>query len=80
MTQVVALFGARILPFDTKAAAFFAKTDARAQAQGNAMGFADCAIASIAGAHGFSVATRNARDFKGAGVDVIDPWVFAKRR
>lgn len=79
-TQVVALFGGRILPFNDKAAEVFAKTHARAQAQGNAMGFADCAIAAIAGAHGFSVATRNARDFKGTGVKVIDPWAFAKGR
>ena len=77
-TQVVALFGKRILPFDNQAAEVFAKTHAHAQAQGTAMGFADCAIAAIAGAHGFSVATRNSRDFKGTGVKVIDPWAFGK--
>ena len=77
-TQVLALFGGRVLPFDAKAAQVFAKTHASAQAQGNAMGFADCAIAAIAGAHGFAVATRNLRDFKGTGLEVIDPWVFGK--
>lgn len=79
-TQVVALFGGRVLPFDTKAAEVYAKTHASAQALGNRMGFADCAIASIAGAHGFSVATRNSRDFKGTNVVTIDPWTFGKAR
>jgi len=77
-TQVVALFGGRILPFDVKAATAFAKIHAIAQAQGNTMGFADCAIAAIAGAHGFAIATRNLRDFKGTGVEAIDPWAFRK--
>ena len=77
-TQVMALFDTRILPFDNKAAEVFAKARATAQALGNRMGFADCAIASIAGAHGFSVATRNSRDFRGTNVATIDPWTFAK--
>jgi predicted nucleic acid-binding protein len=38
------------------------------------MDFADCAIAAIAARHRFIVATRNARDFKGAGVELINPW------
>ena len=73
-TQVLALFGSRVLPLDTAAAQAFAKTHASAQSQGNPIGFADCAIAAIARAQGFSVATRNGRDFKGCGVDLIDPW------
>ena len=73
-TQVFSLFDGRVLPFDEKAAAMFGKTQAVAQAQGNTMGFADCAIASIARAHGFALATRNVRDFKGAGVVLTDPW------
>lgn len=76
-TQVFALFGGRILSFDAKAAQAFAKTNASAQAQGNTMGFADCAIAAITQANGFALATRNVRDFKGAGVSLIDPWDFA---
>ena len=77
-TQVFALFGGRILPFDAKAAQAFATTNASAQAQGNTIGFADCAIAAITRANGFALATRNLRDFKGAGVSLIDPWDFAK--
>ena len=77
-SQVVALFGGRILSLDVKAADAFAKTNASAKAQGNPMGFADCAIAAIARANGFALATRNLHDFKGAGVSLIDPWAFAK--
>ena len=75
-TQVLALFGGRMLSFDAKAADAFAKVNASAQAQGNVMGFADCAIGAIARANGFALATRNVRDFKGAGVSLIDPWAF----
>lgn len=77
-TQFFVLFGERILPFDAKAADVFAKTSASTQAQGTPMGFADCAIASITRANGFALATRDVRDFKGAGVSLIDPWAFAK--
>jgi predicted nucleic acid-binding protein len=75
-TQVVSLFDGRILSLDTKAAEVFAKTSAAAQTQGNTMGFADCAIAAIARANGFALATRNLRDFKGTGVPLINPWEF----
>ena len=73
--QVLALFGPRVLPFDTRAAQAFAKNHASAQSQGNPIGFADCAIASIASAQGYALATRNTRDFKGVDVTLIDPWV-----
>lgn len=76
-TQVLALFDGRVLPFDAKAAEVFAELSVEAQRQGNTMGFADCAIASIARAHGFAVATRNVKDFQGAGIEVIDPWASA---
>lgn len=73
-TQVHALFSGRILPFDTRAAGWFAKAHAAAQMHGNLIGFADCAIAAIALANGYALATRNLRDFNGTGVKLIDPW------
>jgi predicted nucleic acid-binding protein len=72
--QVLALFEDRILSFDLRAAHAFAGVQAGAQEVGNQIGFADAAIASIAAAHGFALATRNVRDFRGAGIEVIDPW------
>ena len=72
--QIMPLFEGRILPFDTKAAGAFGKVRAGAQVVGNAIGFADGAIAAIAAAQGFALATRNVRDFRGAGVELINPW------
>jgi predicted nucleic acid-binding protein len=72
--QVLSLFDGRILPFDLLAARAFARLNAAAQAAGQTIGFADCAIAAIAAAHGFAVATRNVRDFSATGVELINPW------
>ena len=78
--QVMPLFEGRVLAFDAQAAHAFAQVHAGAQAAGNPIGFADGAIAAIAAAHGFAVATRNVRDFKGTGVEVVDPWPLAAAR
>ena len=63
--QILPLFEGRILAFDAKAADSFGKVRAGAQASGNMIGFADGAIAAIASAQGFALATRNIRDFRG---------------
>ena len=72
--QILPLFEGRILPFDAKAAEAFGKVRAGAQAVGNTIGFADGAIAAVAAAKGFVLATRNVRDFRGGGVELINPW------
>jgi toxin FitB len=72
--QILPLFEGRILSFDAKAAEAFGRARAGAQAVGNTIGFADGAIAGIASANGFALATRNVRDFRGAGVELINPW------
>ena len=46
-----------------------------AQAAGNTISFADCAIAAVASAHGFMVATRTDREFRGTGVKILNPKV-----
>ena len=72
--QIMPLFEERMLSFDAKAAEAFGKIRAGAQAVGNTIGFADGAIAAIAAAQGFALAMRNVRDFRGAGVELINPW------
>jgi toxin FitB len=67
-------FGGRILPFDSAAAKSYAVVAALRRAAGQPIAEADCLIAAIALAHGGAVATRNATDFLGCGVEVIDPW------
>ena len=74
--QVTDLFQGRILSFDAQAAQTFATCHTRAHAQGNPISFADCAMAAIAKANRFMIATRNVRDFVGTGIDIIDPWVI----
>lgn len=67
-------FAGRVLPFDSAAAAAFALVFAKRQAAGRPISFADCQIAATARAHGAAVATRNARDFEGCKIDVLNPW------
>jgi predicted nucleic acid-binding protein len=74
--QVLSLFERRVLTFDQKAAEVFGRINASAQAAGNPIDFADAAIAAIATTHGFILATRNERDFKGTGVELLNPWVM----
>lgn len=74
--QMLPLFEGRILPFDTVAAQAFAQVNASAVGSGNPISFADCAIAAIASAHGFAVATRNTRDFRDTGIKTFNPWTF----
>jgi toxin FitB len=73
-TDVLPLFENRVLSFDEDAAIAFARVAAKAQAAGNRIDFADCAIAAIAMAHGFILATRNTKDFKGSGAELLNPW------
>jgi toxin FitB len=73
-TEVVAQFGRRILSFDQESAHAFGRVFASTQAVGNPIHFGDCAIAAITSSRGFALATRNVRDYKGAGIKLIDPW------
>jgi hypothetical protein len=68
------LFGARILPFDERAARAYAPLLARARANGCALSVADAEIAAIATVKGFTVATRDTAPFVAAGVPVVDLW------
>jgi toxin FitB len=68
------LFGGRILPFDSEAAAISAILTARIRNAGRAISFADCQIAAIATAHKFAVATCDSAPFEAAGVPIINPW------
>ena len=67
-------FAGRILPFDSPAARSYAEIAATRRAAGKPIMDADCQIAAIAGARGAAIATRNAKDFEGCGINVINPW------
>ncbi len=72
--ELTSLFANRILPFDERAAKAYALVVSSAVAAGNSIHFADAAIAAIAIAHDFILATRNSRDYKGTPVRLLNPW------
>mgnify|MGYP000108262542 FL=1 len=67
-------FRERILPFDSVAAESYAVIAADRRGAGRPISQFDCQIAVIGRTRGATVATRNARDFEGCGIEVIDPW------
>lgn len=71
---LLALFAARILPFDTAAAQRYGELAAKARIAGRGFPTPDGYIAAIAATQGFVVATRDASAFAAAGLKVINPW------
>ena len=71
---LLALFGDRVLAFDTDAARQYAALAVTARAAGKGLPTPDGYIAAIATARGFIVATRDVAPFKAAGLNVINPW------
>jgi predicted nucleic acid-binding protein len=74
ITKLESAFKGRILVLDLPAAVEFGHVYARARAAGNPIAFGDAAIAAIAVVQGFTVATRDANDFRSTGAKVINPW------
>lgn len=64
----------RILPFDSAAARDYADIAAARRRSGRPISEADAQIAAITRSRGAALATRNARDFAGCELRVIDPW------
>lgn len=63
-----------ILPFDDRAAEQYADVLVMRKRAGLPIHTADAQIAAICRAHGAACATRNSKDFAGAGVELVDPW------
>jgi predicted nucleic acid-binding protein len=64
----------RILPFDSDAALIFPEIAAGRRQGGEPISQIDAQIAAIARSRGARLATRNTRDFRNCGIDLIDPW------
>ena len=71
---LLALFAARILPFDTAVAQRYGELAAKARIAGRGFPTPDGYIAAIAATQGFVVATRDSSAFAAAGLKVINPW------
>ena len=78
LTAALAIFGedfaGRVLSFDSDAADIYAEIGASRRAAGRPISQFDATIAAITRSHGAKLATRNAKDFDGCGIDVINPW------
>ena len=73
LEQLLHLYGARVLPFDTGAARIAGAFIDACRAKGAPAGFPDIAIAATAKANGLMVLTRNLKHFAPLGVQVHDP-------
>jgi len=69
----------RVLPFDTAAARELADI-AASRRRARPISEADARIAAFARSRGAALATRNAGDFVGCQLELIDPWVGAGDR
>jgi predicted nucleic acid-binding protein len=68
-------FLGRVLSFDGEAANHYADIGASRRAAGRPISQFDAVIAAITRSRGAILATRNAKDFEGCDIVVINPWV-----
>jgi predicted nucleic acid-binding protein len=73
--DVFASFSEFVIPFDAEAAAHYALIVAHRDRVGLPIDGFDAQIAAICRIHGAALATRNVKDFRQTGVNVIDPWL-----
>lgn len=74
LETVLHLYGARILPVDLPVARYMGRLADLARGKGYDPGLADVTIAATALQHGYTVLTRNLRDFEPLEVPALDPF------
>jgi predicted nucleic acid-binding protein len=67
-------FAGRVLEFGSDAAPAYARLAADRRRSGRPIAHHDAQIAAIAKIRGAVLATRNVADFRGCGVEIVDPW------
>ncbi|MEJ7760869.1 MAG: PIN domain-containing protein [Gemmatimonadaceae bacterium] len=72
--DLVSRFEDRILDIDRRVAMHWGVVAARCEAAGVSMATIDVFLAATADVHGMTLVTRNTRDFRRAGISVLDPW------
>jgi hypothetical protein len=72
--ELPARFESRILGIDRRVAEAWGVAMARSQQRGAGLGSMDAFLAATAAAHRLTLVTRNVRDFKIAGIPLLDPW------
>jgi hypothetical protein len=71
---VFSRFTQDVLPFDAAAATVYPEVVGHRDRQGTPISGYDAQIAAICRANDASLATRNEKDFIGAGIELINPW------
>ncbi len=69
-------FARRVLPFDGAAVPARVDVVSRRRPAGRPISRFDAQIAASALCHRIKLATRNAADFEGCGLSLVDPWRF----
>jgi len=72
--EVFAAFADQVLPFDAAAAARYPTIVTCRDREGLPIDGFDAQIAAICHTHDAALGTRNLKDFKATGIDLIDPW------
>lgn len=72
--QLLVRFGERIVPLDTSALLQWGQLTAMLEAKGKPMSAMDSLIAASALSRELTLVTRNADDFKHAGLSIVNPW------
>ena len=72
--DVFSAFAEHLLAFDARAAREYAELVSSRERAGAPIDGFDAQIAAICRVHGAILATRNVKDFRGTGIEVIDPW------
>jgi hypothetical protein len=67
-------FVGRILPFDEQAAFLYGEIASEREKAGFNTDAIDLMIAAIVKNHDATISTRNVKDFKDCGINVINPW------
>ena len=73
-TFIEKAFIGRILPFDEEAAYLYGHIASERVQKGFNIDAVDLMIAAIVKNYGASIATRNVKDFKDYGIEIINPW------
>jgi len=73
-TDLPSFFSGRILAVDSEVASLWGRLTAN---QTRPLPAIDSLLGATAAKHGLHMVTRNARDFEGLGVEVINPWASA---
>lgn len=72
--EVFSVFSDYVLPFDVESAVHYALIVSHCDDIGRPIEGFDAQIAAICRANVATLATRNLKDFRETGVDLIDPW------